>query len=200
VIAGVPVYAPLTLEPLPAQLTVETEAGATLIVDGRGIGEAPHGAISLSAGTHVLTVVRSGRKPAAREVVVERAQTKALKIDLEPTARRRAVPWVVLGAGTLAAVAAVAGGGAIYWNSDAKEQRDLLLLGDQDPSVLASYNNSRSRRDTALTGVWVMGGAAVAVGLTAVWLYYFDSPSAEGVRVVPAATESSAGAVISRRF
>jgi hypothetical protein len=200
VIAGVPVYEQLTLEPLPAQLTVKAEAGATVIVDGRGIGELPLHAIALGAGSHVVTVVKSGRKAAAREVTLERAQSKTIDVALEPTLRRRAVSWVAIGAAGFAVVAGVAGAGAIYWDSDARDKRDLLVDGDQDTSVLADYNNSRKRRDLALSGVWVMGSAAVAVGLTAAWLYYFDSPSTEGVRVVPVASETSMGAAISRRF
>lgn len=200
VIAGVPVYEQLTLEPLPAQLTVQTEAGATVIVDGRGAGTTPLAPISVSGGTHVVTVVRTGRKAAAREVHVERAQATTVTIALEPTARRRAVPWVVAGAGVLTLGAGLSVVGVAYWNSKAVDRRDALEAGDQDPSVLEDYNDFRQNRDRATTGAWIAGGAAVAVGLTAAWLYYFDSPSAEGVRVVPVASESSAGAVISGHF
>ena len=42
VVAGAPRNAELTLQPLPAKVTVTTESGASLIVDGRGVGEAPH--------------------------------------------------------------------------------------------------------------------------------------------------------------
>jgi len=200
VIAGVPAYEQLTLEPLPAQLTVQTEAGATVIVDGRGVGTTPLATISLAGGSHVVTIVRTGRKPAAREIHVERAQTTSVSFDLESTARRLAVPWVLAGAGVLTLGAGLSAVGAAYWNSKAVDRRDALIAGDQDPSVLADYNDDRRNRDRAITGVWIAGGAAVAVGLTAAWLYYFDSPSAEGVRVVPVASGSAGGAVISGHF
>jgi len=200
VLAGVPVYEQLMLEPLAAQLTVETEAGATLIVDGRGVGETPRAPISLDAGTHVITVVRSGRKPAAREITVERAQSKTVKIVLAPTARRRAVPWVLGGAGGFVVLTGVAASGALYWNGQAVDNRDKLAAGNQTQDVLDDYNFARTYRSRALTSVYIMSGAAVAIGLTAAWLYYFDSPSAEGVKVVPIATPNTAGAVISGRF
>jgi hypothetical protein len=200
VIAGVPAYEQLTLEPLPAQLVIETEDGASIVVDGRGVGEAPLAAIAVGAGSHVITVMRSGRRAAAREIRVERAQTEHVKIELESTTRRRAVPWVLVGAGGFAVAAAVAGSGAIYWNSEAVDNRDKLIGGDQTQGVLDDYNFDRKYRDRAITGVWVLSGAAVAVGITAAWLYYFDSPSAEGVKVVPIASPNAGGAVISGRF
>lgn len=73
-------------------------------------------------------------------------------------------------------------------------------MGNQDASVLDDYNHARTYRNGAITATWVLGGASVAVGLTAVWLYYLDSPSAEGVRVVPQASGNTAGAMVFGRF
>jgi hypothetical protein len=107
---------------------------------------------------------------------------------------------VVVGALVCTGLAAASAGSALYFDSEASDKYALLQLGDQPPAVLADYNSDRALRDRSIDGVWVMGGAAVAFGLAAAWLYYFDSPSAEGVRVAPAATPTGAGAVISARF
>lgn len=200
VVAGAPHLEDFTLQPLPAQLAIDTEAGATVIVDGRGVGEAPLAPVPLAGGSHVITIVHAGRKPAAREIVVERAEHKRVTIALEPTARRRAVRWVAIGSGSLAVLAGVTGLGALYWNGQAVDKRDLLQMGNQDKAVLDDYNHARTYRNGSITATWVLGGASVAVGLTALWLYYFDSPSAEGVRVVPQATGNSAGAMVFGRF
>jgi hypothetical protein len=200
VIAGVPVYEPLVLEPVPAQLTVETEAGARVMIDGRGVGEAPLAPLALVAGSHVVTVVRTGRKPVAREVTLERAKPVKVTIALEPTARRGAVKWVAIGSAVCAGAAGASAGFALYWNSKARDELALLEAGDQKQSVLDDYNSHRTNRDRAVDTAVIAGSAAVAIGLTAAWLYYFDSPSAEGVKVVPVASPTAAGAMISASF
>jgi hypothetical protein len=199
VVAGVPRPAELVLQPLPAQVSVNTEEGANIIVDGRGIGEVK-GPLELAGGSHVISIVRLGRKPVAREVVVTRDQKLTLAVDLEPTTRRRSVPWVI----GLGGVAVVGTGffllGAKHYDTQAREQLTDLDTGDQPQSVLDDYNKFRNRRDLAIDFAIISGGAAVAIGLTAAWLYYFDTPSAEGVKVVPYGSGTGGGAAISGRF
>ena len=72
--------------------------------------------------------------------------------------------------------------------------------GDQPHSVLDDYNKFRNRRDIGIDLAIISGSTAVAIGLTAAWLYYFDTPSAEGVKVVPFTGPDSGGAAISGRF
>jgi tetratricopeptide (TPR) repeat protein len=55
------------LAPLPAKVTVKTEAGVTLRVDGR---PATGPELALPAGRHVITITKQGRESVAREVVV----------------------------------------------------------------------------------------------------------------------------------
>lgn len=196
VFAGAPQNTELVLEPLPARVTIETEPGASLIVDGRGVGEVPQSALSLSGGTHVITVLRTGRKPVARELTVTRDQALKLPIALEPTARRRAVPWVIGAGGVALGVTGVMALGALYYDGKAVDRQKRLDQGDQDASVLDDYRRYKSRRDAAISMMWVASGATVALGLTAAWLYYFDNPSSEGVQVVPFA----GGAGVAGRF
>jgi hypothetical protein len=193
-------FAELTLQPLPAKLTVKTEEGASVIVDGRGVGEVKDAPIELAGGTHVISIVRTGRKPVSREVVVTRDQKLTLDVNLRPTARRRSVPWVI-GVG---GVAVLGVGffllGAKHFDTVASDELGLLESGDQPRSVLDDYNTARNRRDLAMDFALISGGAAVAIGLTAAWLYYFDTPSADGVKVVPWTTGESGGTAISGRF
>jgi hypothetical protein len=200
VIAGAPVTEEIVLEPKPAQVNVVTEPGATVIVDGRGIGAAPVGKVPLDAGLHIITVLRSGRRPYAREINVTRAEDATVDIPLEATTRRRSVKWVVVGAGTLGVASLVFGGLALYADGAASDALAKLEAGNQTSDVLDDYRTYRSGREHAKTVMWITGSASLVVGLTAAWLYFFDTPSAEGVRVVPAASGSGTGAAIIGRF
>jgi hypothetical protein len=190
----------LTLDPLPAQVTVKAEDGASIIVDGRGAGTVPHAALDLAGGSHVITLIRAGRRPVAREIVVTRAQKLVVPISLQPTLRRRAVPWVA----SVGGVAVLATGffllGAKHYDDLALRRLHLLDMGDQDASVLADYNRFKHRRDIGLDLSYAAGGAAIAIGITAAWMYYFDTPSSEGVRVEAYASGTGGGAAISGRF
>lgn len=200
VVAGAPRNAELTLQPLPAKVTVTTEAGASLIVDGRGVGEAPHAALPLAGGSHVITIVRPGRTPVAREVVVSRDQKLALDIPLHPTLRRRAVPWVIGVGGVFVLGTGVMLLGANHYDTLASSRLKELDAGDKPQSVLADYNTYRNRRDVGIDLAIISGTTAVAIGLTAAWLYYFDTPSAEGVKVVPFTASGTGGAAIFGQF
>jgi len=186
----------LELEPAPARVTVVTDDDAAISVDGRAAGSVAE----VAAGKHVITVTRRGRQPVAREIVVTRGQQITMHVELEMTLKRRAVPWVIGGAAGLALVSIT---GIVPWLVFDNQARDLgkqLQVGDQEPSVGEDYNNALARRDGVATGMWISGGAAVVVAGVGAALYFFDTPSPEGVRLTPVVTSSGAGAVISGRF
>lgn len=189
---------PIALQPLPATVTIQTERGARVSVDGSGVDAT--GPVELAAGRHVVTIVRTGRKPVARELIVSRGQVTTVVQPLEPTLRRRAVKWVVIGGGVLAVLTVGAAGGAIYEDDRANEKLALLQQGNSDPSVLDGYLRARDIRDQSVGGVWFVGGATIAVGLTAAFLYFFDTPTAEGLRVEPIAAPGVGGAQVIGRF
>ncbi|HUS32011.1 MAG TPA: PEGA domain-containing protein [Kofleriaceae bacterium] len=194
-------YEDVTLRPKPANVTVKTEAGAAISVDHLGMGTAPRAPLQIEGGTHVITVTRLGRRPVAREIRVTRDQQLTLDVDLEATTRRRAVPWVIgVGGGVTLGFTGFFLIGAKYADNRASDRLAELMTGNQDRSVLDNYNTWRHRRDLAINLAIVSGGAAVAVGLTAAWMYYFDTPSAEGVTVTPWTSREGAGAAVSGRF
>ena len=200
VVTGVPRNVELTLQPLPAHVTVKTEEGASISVDGRGVGDV-RAPLELDGGSHVIKVVRPGRKPVAHEVVVTRDQKLTLDIDLHPTTRRRAVPWVIgVGGGVAVGFAGFFLLGAKYSDTQARDRLAELQSGNQPREVLDEYNDWKRRRDLGVDFAIISGGVAVAVGLTAAWMYYFDEPSSEGVKVVPYSSGMGGGAAISGRF
>jgi hypothetical protein len=190
----------LELKPKPARVTVETEAGGRIIVDGRLHGIAPAQPIELTAGTHVVAISRRGRQPYARELAVSRGETKTLAAPLEPTVRRRIVPWV-FGAAAGLGVLSIAGTVPwLYYENRAEDLDAQLEQGNQPAHVAEDYNSAINARDTVQSGMLVTGAAALAVAGVGLALYYFDTPSTEAARVTPVIAPGGGGAVISGRF
>jgi hypothetical protein len=190
----------LELQPAPARVTIETEAGARIVVDGRPAGTAPSAAIEMKAGTHVIAISRRGRDPVAREITVTRGEAKTLAIGLDKSLRRKLVPWVFTASAGLAAITIA---GMVPWVIYENRAEDLdakLQTGNQPASVADNYNDAIDKRDTVRNGMYITGAAAIVVAGTGLALYYFDTPSTEAARVTPVITPGGAGAVIWGRF
>jgi PEGA domain-containing protein len=192
--------AEIVLQPKPSKVTVTTERGAAIRVDGRPVGTAPLAAFDLPAGRHVVAIARAGRETVAREITTTRGQQMAIDEPLEKTTRRKAVPWVIAGAGVLGVASIASGVFAVIEDGRASDQLDAIRAGDQPPSALSRYEHLRDRRDQVRTGMYVFGGAALVVGAAAAVMYGFDAPSEERVRVTPMVTGNGAGAVVTGRF
>lgn len=198
---GAMVFVDIKLMPRPAQVTVVTDRGARIRVDGRPVGTAP-ATFEVPAGRHVIAISRDGRVPIAREIVVTRGQRLTVRESLDKSVRRRAVPWVYAAAGGLVILA---GTTALYANSQdsgASDKYDAIVKrGDAFESERRSYEAQLQRRDDAITGTWVLGGLAVGVAALATTLYLFDSPSDDRVRVTPMMSAGGAtGAQVIGRF
>jgi hypothetical protein len=180
-VAGQSQLIELELKPRPAVVHVTTESGADISIDGRAAGPR----IEIPAGKHVLEVLHRGREPYAHELTVTRGQDLSINAPLEPTARRRAVPWVLGGAGVLAITAGVTGLLAISHDGNASDLRDQLHAGNAAASVADRYDDEVTARDHDVTATWILGGAAVATATTGVLLYLFDRPAAEHLQLAP---------------
>ncbi|MBA3539903.1 MAG: PEGA domain-containing protein, partial [Deltaproteobacteria bacterium] len=190
----------MPLKAKPAKVTIATEAGTRVMVDGRPAGTLPMGALELAAGKHVITLLRAGREPVARELSVTRGEIRTIRVPLVQTARRRAVPWVLGGAGVLAIGAAVTTTLAVIADGNATDLRAGIAAGDRPTSDADAYDRDVRRRDRFVATTWVVGGGAVLAGLIGAGLYLFDAPSAEGVSVTPAISAGGAGAFVTGRF
>jgi hypothetical protein len=51
-----------------------------------------------------------------------------------------------------------------------------------------------------VTATWVLGGTAVAAGAVGAFLYFFDAPSAEGLRIAPVAGPGGGGVTLGGSF
>lgn len=197
------------LEPRPAVVTVKTDDGARITIcardeergscveDRRGV---PPSTFEMAAGKHLLTITRSGREPFGKEIAVARGQTLNIEAPLDKTAKRRLVPWVLGGAGVLAALSITSGALAVVHDGRATDLDDEIRRGNADPAQADARDRERADRDDYKTGAWALGGAAVVAGTVGILLYAFDSPATESVRLTPVASGTSAGVTASGRF
>ncbi len=183
----------LALVPLPARVAIATDHDADVRIDGRRVQLVPGRSLDIEAGHHLLAITRRGHEPITRELVLTRGQTLALDEPLVPTAQRRAVRYVALGAGVLGIATAVVGIVALVEDRRAADKLDQLHAGDQSPSLGAAYADARDQRDRYRTMTLVGGGLTLAAALAAGALYYFDTPSEDGFHVTASYTGTVTG-------
>jgi hypothetical protein len=165
------------LVPRPATIAIKSEADARITVDGRPVllrGMST----DVPAGTRWITVSARGRTPISREVTLEPGQAVTLDAPLQPTAQRRAVRWVEVGAGALLATTAITTTVAIAADFSAADLRDRKPLLASDT---ARYTQLRDRRDTFRNLSFGLGAAALVTAGAALVMYYADDPSADAL-------------------
>jgi hypothetical protein len=187
----------IELVPRPAKVTVKTESGARIVVDGRA---STSSLLELGSGKHVVTITRAGRQPWGRELSVVRGQELVLDAPLAKTGRRRAAPWVLGGAGLLAAGSIASGVAAAIADGKAGDLRDQIDAGNAPPTTGNAFDREVARRDDLKTTALILGGGALVAGAVGFSLYFFDKPSAESIKLAPAAGPGTAGVTAFGRF
>ncbi len=196
-VAGQALLVEVELRAQPGTLAVRSEPGAHLAIDGRAV---PGSTVELAPGKHLVVVSRDGREPFGRELVITRGQQLVIDAPLVKTTRRRAVPYLVGGAGLLLAGAIATG---IYAEIEDHRASDVLTqihVGNRPPSDGDRYASDVSSRDHFATATYVLGGAALVAAGIAGALYFFDHPDTERIRIAPAVSSGAAGAVLTGRF
>jgi hypothetical protein len=199
VVQGTTTMRDVTLAPRPARVTFHTEADAQIAVDGRPIGTTPLTA-DVPAGRHVLTILHRGREPVVRDIDLGRGQEATLTQPLAMTARRRAVPYVVIAGGTVAVFSAASAIGALVEDHRASQLLATIDKGNAPQAMGEKYESERVWRDRFVTATWTTGLAALAIGGAAAWLYYADHPQPESTHLVPVAGGDGAGAMLFGSF
>ena len=115
-----------------------------------------------------------------KELELSPGEERTLDIELQPTLRRRAVPWVLVGSGALLVGTIVTSVVAISASSSASDIRDSTnpITSAQG----ARYEVLVDRRDRFRTTSFVLGGASLAVAGIAAWLYVGDMPESGELR------------------
>ena len=103
----------------------------------------------------------------------------ALSAPLHKTARRRAVPWVLGGAGLLAAGAITTGTFALLRDNRASDLRTQIEMGNRPAMDADAYASAVESRDKLVTATWILGAGAVTAGGVGTLLFMFDMPSSD---------------------
>lgn len=177
VVAGRFFVVEVPLRAIPAQVSVKTEPGATVLIDGRVAADTPLRApVELPAGRYVLSVRKRGHRLWSRDIEVGRGQTMAVDAALQRT-RQRMISYGVFALGG----AALAGGVLLNLRA-AAEGSEARELEEQYQSVgftreqLAAYERHRERRNRAVLGAYSLYGAALVAGAGGFLLYWLDLP------------------------
>ena len=190
----------------PALLSVRTQAGAEISVDGRPVGLAPLvRPLELSDGKHFVSVAKRGHHPFTRELTLKRGQATSVDAPLEETTQRYLSYWFLGGAGvfTVAGLTASTVGLVAHSSaSDLLERKEGGTNLSQDD--LDEYNQQRGRRNDAIATSYFFYGGALALGATGALLYLVDHPRVEAsptsIALKPSILPGGAGASFSLQF
>jgi hypothetical protein len=166
-----------TLKELPALLSIDTEPGAQVSIDGRLTGQTPLlRPLDIEPGTHLVTVAKNGYRGYSEETEFHHGETRALTVPLKRTGQRYGA-YVLFGAGAAAAIAGgVFAGVALHDQVQAQHILDLLGQGTISAKQQTEYQNYvNAREDWKKVAGVTFGGAAIA-GATGLVLYAFDQP------------------------
>jgi hypothetical protein len=163
----------------PGRLTIVSDAGAEILIDGRPQGRAPLPApLELTSGRHRVVVGADGNDVYALDLELGRGEARTINADLSMSTQR-IVAWVVLGG-----AAVTVSGGILLAIGAASQQRqatDLATIPEKQQRAFTvaeadEYNAKLSTRDNLLrlsAGAFVLGGVALAGGLL---LFGLDEP------------------------
>jgi hypothetical protein len=174
------------LEAKPARVKLDTESGVSVHVDGRAVS-LRDGVFEAQPGKRYITVTRGGRRPFARELVLEPGATVEVKAPLRSTDQRRIAKFVLVGSFVL--LGATATTTTLAFVADSKAS-GAAGDGIDDGSDADYYNRWRDRRNTFRNASIILGGATLLAGAAAFGLYVFDNPQAEAAPPVGTDTET----------
>ena len=183
VLPGVTTAVELNLREQPALLDIVAEAGATVYVDGRAVGELPTTQpFEASSGPHKIIVAKNGRLPFQQDVTLERGVKRHIVAPMVVT-RQRPISEVVMGVGGASLVLAGVFLGVAYGNQ-ATAQDVLTQKGVSNITngQLAQYNSALSARDGWRTASLATATGGLAVFLAGGALFLFDHPTIEGAQ------------------
>jgi hypothetical protein len=168
----------IALREKPAFITIETDAGADIAVDGRPVATTPLvKPIEVPAGRHFIAVTKGGHKPVTQDIVVKRGEKKTLPFRLETTGQRWVSYTLLAGGGLGVVVGVLLGFGA----AEQEEIAATILAEKKRGNILAprlnQYNDAIRQRDELRGAAVASLGTGVTIGAAGLLLYMFDNPT-----------------------
>jgi hypothetical protein len=176
----------VSLEELPATLTIHAPPGLELVIDGRPMGTTPRvDPIELGSGTHRVVAGQNGHYPFAQAVSVDRGQAAELDVEMEMTTQR-IISWILFTGAGVAAAGSL--GLTIAALSDQSEAKDILQMASQEKRPLTvaeaeDHNGALSRRDNFKRFAGITVAAAALAGGIGLLTYFLDEPQLYGVEL-----------------
>ncbi len=192
---------------LPVGLTIKTDSGAAVRVNGKSVGSAPFATpVKLDAGTYFIEVSRRGHRPFTQQLVGGRGEQLVLEAELRTT-RQRKLSYAVLGTGAVfIALSGLTGLAALADNGSAGDLEDKRTASGISAAEATELNRLIDSRDQRTTETQILFGIGLATAAVGGLLYWLDNPDVqesvptEKTRVVPVASASSAGLALSGCF
>jgi hypothetical protein len=176
-----------------------------VIVDGKMVQKRLDGrALELDPGAHHFRFERKGMRPIERRLlIVERQKGRRIDVALVPPPRRPPPPeqevertispaaWVGIGVGALGLIAGAVTGGVAAQRLDELEERCTVEWQGQHyclESDQSALDEGRTLADVS-TVSFVVGGAALAVGIVALAVSLTTDPDERALRLGPKGLE-----------
>lgn len=174
---GIDVPMSVALTERPARVTVALATRAEVYVDGRVVAETPTPrTIEVPPGTHVIAIVKNGRRAWSEEVVLERDTAVRVEPKLE-TSTQRWLSYGLLGAGGVTlALGGVFALTALAQQNQAEDIEGRRQSGNLSAADLDLHNRAIEHRDQQRTASIVLASSGAALALGGLLLYAFDTP------------------------
>lgn len=168
----------ITMQPLPATVTLRGPDGATVWIDGLEAGTLPLAKpLVVTPGRHLVTVGDEGKISVNDTVVLGRGENEDVTVELETT-RQRYIAWGALGLGVVAlTLGAGFTGAALSAESDAQSIEQEKADSSIPEAQADQYDELVSERDDMRVAAIVSFGAGAAALSTGLLLYVLDQPS-----------------------
>lgn len=176
----------VVLRAMPARVAVPKISGLVVKVDGRPT-EAPGGVALMTAGSHMVVLSRSGRKPRVLELTVARDELVDASQPLKVSTRRRWAGGLYWASGAVAVGGGVLAALALYHDDRAEALHRTSEAAGLTLSQAAAYEDHRMKRDGYRRWGLVSGGIALATVGMASLLYFNDhaEPEPSGGAIAP---------------
>lgn len=167
----------VALREKPALLTIETDAGADIAVNGRAVATTPLiKPIELPPGRHFIAITKGGHKAVTQDIEVTRGQKKTIPFRLETTGQRIVSYTLLVGGGVSVLAGVLLGLGAGSQEGVADEILRRKAAGNLTEDDIPNYNNAIRQRDEMRGAAVASLGTGVTLGAVGLLLYLFDTP------------------------
>ncbi|MFO0546774.1 MAG: PEGA domain-containing protein [Polyangiaceae bacterium] len=165
-------------KPLPGKITVQTDSGADVSVDGLVVATAPLSLpLSIPPGEHTISAQLLGHETRSAPIVVSRGADVDVPLDLPETRQRVAAQGVLGAAAGIAGVSIGLGVAAWVRQNAADAVLDASYSRLLTNADLKTYKSARADRDQLRAAAFVAGGVSGLAAIIGLGLFLVDPPA-----------------------